>query len=144
MMKFTVLPFVMLTVAASTNAQDDILLEMTSRAGLVAKVEAIEVVGGMMEEAGVEIWIATCKVLAPIKGDLEQGVKIKVDCSRLVWKEKEPVKFEKGKQYIVFLGADAPAGIYQMIDHWVGALPHNLHLFERTRTLAKETKEVQP
>ena len=144
MKTYTVLAFLLLAPFVTAHAQDDILREMVKRADLIAKVEVLELVGGMIEEAGVENWTATCKVLTSVKGKLKQGDKIKIDCSRLVRKEKEPLKFEKGKKYIVFLSAKAPADVHHTIDHWVGALSYNLHLFERTQKIANElTKKVQ-
>jgi hypothetical protein len=141
------LPLLMLVlfpgIAPIIHAQDDILREMVKRADCIAQVKIIAVVGGEIEEAGVENWIATCRVLAPIKGQLKKDQKIKIDCSRLVWKEKEPLKFEKGKGYIVFLRGRAVAGVYHTIDHWVGSLPSHLHVIERTEKMVRETTKVR-
>lgn len=142
MKRRTVLAMLIVTSCLSAHAQDDILRVMTKQADLIAKVEVLEIVGGMMEEAGVENWTATCKVLTPIKGTLKQNDKIRVDCSRVVFREKEPLRFEKEREYIVFLRTTS-WGVYVPIDHWVGILPSNLHLLERTQKLAKKSEEVQ-
>lgn len=138
----TVLALLILAGCLSAHGQDDILRVMTKQAELIARVEVLDLAGGMIEEAGVENWTATCRVLTPIKGTLKQDDKIKIDCSRVVFKEKEPLRFEKEREYIVFLRPTS-WGVYVPIDHWVGILPSNLHILERTQKLAKETAEVQ-
>jgi hypothetical protein len=142
MRKCTLSALVVLALSIPAHAQDDLLRVMVSKAAAIVHVEVAEVTGGMIEEVGVENWFAVCRAIETIKGDIKTNGTFRIDCSRLVTGEKEALRFEKGRRYVVFLGPGKQEP-YFLLDHWVPPLPASIHLLKEIRRLADETDKVQ-
>ena len=127
---------------STAYSQDEVLSIMKQKSFIVAHVRVIEIMGGMMNEAGVLEWSCLCEIIEPIKGHIEKGGKLRIFYQTFSWQNKKELPiFEKKKEYIVFLkkgtgqvkfsSDDKLYEIYNLIDHWVGVLPYNPYLPER-------------
>ena len=151
-MKPLALPFALVTVlvaAGVASPQDGVLAQMKKDAEIVAHVKVLEVQGGVFHEVGVEECAALCEVVDPIKGPIETGEKIRFCFKRFEFLDHtEPMLVEKGKEYVIFLKGEAGGirfasddklyVVYELLDHWVGALPYHFYLVHRLKEYLKD------
>jgi hypothetical protein len=151
-MRALALPLALVTallVAGVVFAQDDVLAQMKKDAEIVAHVKVLEIQGGDVFEAGVVEWFALCEVVDPIKGPIKKGDQIRFHFNQFGYHdEMEPKPVEKGKEYVIFLKGEAGGirftsddklyVVYELLDHWVGALPYHFHLAHRLKEYLKD------
>ncbi|MHC4402174.1 MAG: hypothetical protein ACYTG0_21100 [Planctomycetota bacterium] len=139
-------------LGATAGAQNPILRTMLNESQQVVIVVPISVKGGEGDEEGVEEWIAECKIVAVIKGDMKEGAPVIVHFDRFTFKaHREPAEFRKNEHSIVFLKGKAAAShgekaapVYRLLDRWLGVMPYDWHLANALNPEINYDEKVRP